>query len=801
MRVSIRSKIIIIAILIPSLAVGASTFIWNREFKEVYANALQSETMVIADHLAHQLNEILELGIPLEDVVGFQKGLKDIVAGHEYICHAMVVGLDGRILFHSDTARQGKMVIDPAIIHSIRSGKRSTGIYKYQAEEHYEAHIPVLGPNGEHVAAVRLGFPATIVDDKVGDVIRNSALVALVILLLAVISLIIAQSVWVTRPLGSLVSLIREIRKQGTSVNRRIEIRTRDEIGELGSALNEMMDHLREADEKLRNFNYHLQKEVERRTGELSAATQQLKEEIEERRRREKALRASDEKLRKSEEKFRKVVHNAPVWVILSTLDEGRLLEVNEASLKMTGFKREEAIGRTIKELGIWDDPEDLKRFVTMLREEGSVRNFEGKLRDKTGNVVEAVINAELIELEGEEVVISLIQDMTEHNRLEEEFRQAQKMEAVGTLAGGVAHDFNNLMTTVIGNVHLAMDEIPKGNPLREMLTDIRKAGESAASLARQLLAFSRKQVLRPEVLDLNSVLADMKTLLRRVMREDIEFELILGPELEPVKVDPTQIEQVVINLVVNATDAMPRGGKLIIETATMEIDKDYFSRHSVEGETGPYVMLSVTDTGVGMDKETISKVFEPFFTTKEKGVGTGLGLSTVYGIVKQSGGFIWVYSEPGQGTTFKVYMPAVEGDEAYRERRHEWAGDQFQGSETVLLVEDSDNVRKLVSKGLGKLGYTVLEASDGEEAVKISREYQGSIDLLLTDVVMPKMSGVEVMEKLGRERPKMKVLYMSGYTGKVISQRMVLGSGVDYLQKPFSPGELARRVREVLDK
>ncbi|MBW2029508.1 MAG: response regulator [Deltaproteobacteria bacterium] len=801
MRVSIRSKIIIIAILIPSLAVGASTFIWNREFKEVYANALQSETMVIADHLAHQLNEILELGIPLEDVVGFQKGLKDIVAGHEYICHAMVVGLDGRILFHSDTARQGKMVIDPAIIHSIRSGKRSTGIYKYQAEEHYEAHIPVLGPNGEHVAAVRLGFPATIVDGKVGDVIRNSALVALVILLLAVIFLIIAQSVWVTRPLGSLVSLIREIRKQGTSVNRRIEIRTRDEIGELGSALNEMMDHLREADEKLRNFNYHLQKEVERRTGELSAATQQLKEEIEERRRREKALRASDEKLRKSEEKFRKVVHNAPVWVILSTLDEGRLLEVNEASLKMTGFKREEAIGRTIKELGIWDDPEDLKRFVTMLREEGSVRNFEGKLRDKTGNVVEAVINAELIELEGEEVVISLIQDMTEHNRLEEEFRQAQKMEAVGTLAGGVAHDFNNLMTTVIGNVHLAMDEIPKGNPLREMLTDIRKAGESAASLARQLLAFSRKQVLRPEVLDLNSVLADMKTLLRRVMREDIEFELILGPELEPVKVDPTQIEQVVINLVVNATDAMPRGGKLIIETATMEIDKDYFSRHSVEGETGPYVMLSVTDTGVGMDKETISKVFEPFFTTKEKGVGTGLGLSTVYGIVKQSGGFIWVYSEPGQGTTFKVYMPAVEGDEAYRERRHEWAGDQFQGSETVLLVEDSDNVRKLVSKGLGKLGYTVLEASDGEEAVKISREYQGSIDLLLTDVVMPKMSGVEVMEKLGRERPKMKVLYMSGYTGKVISQRMVLGSGVDYLQKPFSPGELARRVREVLDK
>lgn len=801
MRVSIRSKIIIIAILIPSLAVGASTFIWNREFKEVYANALQSETMVIADHLAHQLNEILELGIPLEDVVGFQKELKDIVAGHEYICHAMVVSPDGRILFHSDTARQGKMVIDPAIIRSIRSGKRSTGIYKYQAEEHYEAHIPVLGPNGEHVAAVRLGFPATIVDDKVGDVIRNSALVALVILLLAVISLIITQSVWVTRPLGSLVSLIREIRKQGPSVNRRIEIRTRDEIGELGSAFNEMMDHLREADEKLRNFNNRLQEEVDKRTKELRATTQQLKEEIEERRRREKALRASDEKLRKSEEKLRKVVHNAPVWVMLSTLDEGRLLEVNEASLKMIGFKREEAIGRTIKELGIWDDPEDLKRFVTMLRERGSVRDFEGKLRAKTGNVVEAVINAELIELEGEEVVISLIQDMTEHNRLEEEFRQAQKMEAIGTLAGGVAHDFNNLLTTIIGNAYLASSDLPEGDPLLEYIEDMKKAGEKAKGLTRQLLAFSRKETRMPRVLDLNETVQDMEKMLRRLVREDIELQFVPGPDLWDVYIDETQIYQVIMNLVVNARDAMPEGGTLTIETANVELDRAYFRSHGIENEPVPYVMLAVTDTGVGMDEEVRERIFEPFFTTKERDTGTGLGLSTVYGIVSQNKGYIWCYSEPGQGTTMKVYFPRAKEEPGQGGAAVEGQEGSLAGSETVLVAEDNDNVRKMAVRSLSRFGYRVLEARDGAEAIRVSQDLDGEIDLLLTDVIMPGMSGKELAERLGSMRPETKVLYMSGYTHNVILNKGVLWSGTHYIQKPFAPEVLAKKVREVLDK
>jgi nitrogen-specific signal transduction histidine kinase len=390
---------------------------------------------------------------------------------------------------------------------------------------------------------------------------------------------------------------------------------------------------------------------------------------------------------------------------------------------------------------------------------------------------------------------------MTEHNRLEEQLRQAQKMEAVGRLAGGIAHDFNNLMTTIIGNAQLAMNEITKDHPLQEMLTDIRQAGESAASLTRQLLAFSRKQVLSPEVLDLNRVLTDMDRMLKRLIREDIELETVLEPELGLIKGDPGQIEQVIMNLVVNARDAMPQGGKLIIETATREVDKDYLSRHSVEGEVGRYIVLSVTDTGTGMGRETVSKIFEPFFTTKEKGIGTGLGLSTVYGIIKQSGGFIWVYSEPGQGSTFKVYLPAVEGEATDREREHEWTEDRFQGSETVLLVEDSDNVRKLTSKGLRKLGYRVLEASDGEEAMKISREHEGPIDLLLSDVVMPKMSGVELMEKLSQERPQIKVVYMSGYTGEVISQRRRVGLDGDYLQKPFTPRELARKVREVLEK
>jgi len=336
-------------------------------------------------------------------------------------------------------------------------------------------------------------------------------------------------------------------------------------------------------------------------------------------------------------------------------------------------------------------------------------------------------------------------------------------------------------------------------DPLRESVEEIKKAGERAAFLTRQLLAFSRKQILQPQVLDLNDLIREMEKMLGRVIGEDIELEIILLPELGRVKADPGQLEQVIMNIVVNARDAMPQGGKLTIETANVDLDEAYTRKHGVKIEPGPYVMLAISDTGTGMDEETQSHIFEPFFTTKEKGKGTGLGLSTVYGIVKQSGGYIWVYSEPGEGTIFKIYLPRVKGDVEVLKKR-QGSKDIPQGSETVLVVEDDEMVRNLTRKILKMYGYNVLEAQNGEAALRVSKQQDGPIHLLIIDVVMPDISGRELAERLQRLRPEMKVLYMSGYTENAIGHHGVLDPGVAFIQKPFTHEDLIRRTRKVLD-
>ena len=376
---------------------------------------------------------------------------------------------------------------------------------------------------------------------------------------------------------------------------------------------------------------------------------------------------------------------------------------------------------------------------------------------------------------------------------------QAQKMEAVGRLAGGIAHDFNNLLTTIIGNTELSLMSLGRDHPLYQDIEQIKKAANSAASLTRQLLAFSRKQVLQPVVLNLNTVICSLEKMIGRLIGEDVELETLLSPDLGEVRADAGQMEQVIMNLVINARDAMPRGGKLIIETANVDLDETYASEHGVKLNPGPYVMLAVSDTGKGIDKETQSRIFEPFFTTKEKGKGTGLGLSTVYGIVKQSGGLIWVYSELGEGTTFKIYLPRIRsGSEP--QRKEQVPLEAPKGVETVLIVEDDDAVRSLACKILELQGYKILEAKDGEEAMKVSKEYKGPIHLMITDVVMPGISGRELQEQLHPLRPAMKVLYMSGYTDNATAYHKVLDSGVAFLQKPFTPETLARKVREVLE-
>jgi two-component system cell cycle sensor histidine kinase/response regulator CckA len=382
-------------------------------------------------------------------------------------------------------------------------------------------------------------------------------------------------------------------------------------------------------------------------------------------------------------------------------------------------------------------------------------------------------------------------------HRSEEQLRQAQKMEAIGRLAGSIAHDFNNLLSVILSYASLMLGEIKAVDPLRADLEAIKKAGEKAAELTTQLLAFSRQQVLLPRVLDLNEVLVESERMLRRLLGEDIELVIHHGRNLSRVRGDPGQVDQVVLNLAINARDAMPDGGKLTIETRDVTLDESYHSEH-FEAGVGPHVMLAVSDTGIGMDKQTQARIFEPFFTTKELGKGTGLGLSTVFGIVKQSGGNIWVYSELHAGTTFKIYLPVVEDSDV--ELPEPPLPTTLDGTETILLVEDQDDVRKVAHAILRKFGYHVIEARNAGEALLSCERHPRTIHLLLTDVVMPQMSGRELAERLLRVRPDMKVLYMSGYTENAIVHHGILDSGIAYLQKPIVPDALARRVREVLD-
>jgi two-component system cell cycle sensor histidine kinase/response regulator CckA len=486
---------------------------------------------------------------------------------------------------------------------------------------------------------------------------------------------------------------------------------------------------------------------------------------------------------------------------IISIDRHGAIVLANRRTEEMFGYSREELLGAQIEILL----PESKRSPHTRQRDDYFARprtrpmgigmDLAGRRKDGQEFPVEVSLNT--IQTEEGSFAIAFVSDISQRKLLEEQLIHAQKMEAVGRLAGGVAHDFNNMLTVISGYNRMMLDDLSPLDPLRGNAEEILKAADRAAALTNQLLAFSRRQIIRPRVLNVNAVLAGTEKMLRRLIGEDVQLVLNTAPDIGNVRADPGHIEQAIVNLAVNARDAMPEGGRITIETSNVYLDENYTRTH-LGVQPGEFVMIAVSDDGHGMDSETRRHIFEPFFTTKERGRGTGLGLATVYGMVKQSGGDIWVYSERGKGTTFKLYFPRVSDPvaESADGDATPMAGPR---SETVLVVEDEKAVRDLTVKMMRQLGYNVLAAASGAEAIEIGKSHTGHIALLLTDVVMPNMSGRQLADILVVSRPGIRVLYLSGYTENTVVHHGVLDEGVDFLPKPFSREVLARKVREII--
>jgi len=549
---------------------------------------------------------------------------------------------------------------------------------------------------------------------------------------------------------------------------------------------------------EVESLNQGLEDRVEQRTHQLAAANQNLQTEVLDR-------KAAEAELAKQRSFLRQVIDLNPNFIFAKDRD-GRFTLVNQALADAFGTSVADLLGKTDNDLTPQTEEidhfrnDDLEVFNTLREKfipEETITNQQGEV------LWLQTVKRPILSDDGTATqILGIATDITARkkteealSRSEEQLRQAQKMEAVGKLAGGVAHDFNNLLTAIIGHSEMCLRRLTREDGLYSHVEQIQKAGDRAAGLTRQLLAFSRKQILQPKVIDLNSIVGDLSLMLQRLIGEDIDLMMRLATNVGKVKADPNQVEQVLMNLAVNARDAMPNGGKLTIETSNVYLSDEFASDH-VTVASGHYVMLAVSDSGVGMDAATKARIFEPFFTTKEVGKGTGLGLSTVYGIVKQSGGSIWVYSELGSGTTFKIYLPLVADQVEQVETRRQAI---LKGEGTILLVEDEDVVREMVAETLKDCGYMVLIAGNGPAALDLSDEFSGEIKLMLTDVVMPQMSGRQLTEKISPKRPSMKVLYMSGYTDDAIVHHGVLEEGTAFIGKPFSPDALVLKIGELL--
>jgi PAS domain S-box-containing protein len=649
----------------------------------------------------------------------------------------------------------------------------------------FHATAPALH-EGSSVGSVTVGLSLAEVHRAVADIRRSLGWSALLAFGLGLLGVATVGTV-VTNPLRRVVETAQRISDGDLSV--RVPAGGRDEIGDLGASFNRMVERLESAHAVLARSNRDLEEGVRARTAELE-------HEVEERRRAEALLR-------ESEARFRTMFESSAIGIVLLT-PGGRVLAANPAAHRMLSADPGRLERRQLLRMFEGGPPEGLEvaaaELVAGHRKEVQA---DVRVRGPREGMTWLHMGLSVVRGQGEvDMTIATLEDITEQKSLEERLAQSQKLEAVGRLAGGVAHDFNNILTTINGLAEEARTELPDTHPVRADLDEIQKAGWRAADLTRQLLAFGRRQMLQPRLLDLNDVIRDTAGLLRRLVNEHVRVVLNLEDGLPPMEADPSQLVQVLLNLAANARDAMPDGGELRISTARVDLSEEGSLRMGTQG-AGPHLALRVQDTGMGIEESQQALIFEPFYTTKGVGKGTGLGLATVYGIVKQSGGAVTVRSRPGEGTTFTVFMPAVmDGVVIPPEPVQPRVDQEDNGSETVLLVEDEPSVRRLLARVLGRAGYHVLEASNGIQALEVENAFDGPIEAVITDVIMPEMGGVELVRVLQRSRPGLTVLFVSGYTrGEVLEGSALTDSRCIFMSKPFSPEQLVAALRDALDQ
>ncbi len=751
MNLSLKTKLSIWVALIIIVISAARTYYYISDSHRV----IEKKLITRGDALSNSLARAAEEGLASENL--------DLIKKAEYIVRSEDVRLVQvySTIWNAIDAYPLEGLKDSPHPDAISHFKNSISPFHKKTDETYDFYNAILfKPTGDSpelsIGYVRLTVSAspmygesrkTLVDNIISSVIMT-------VIILIAINILINRLV--INPVSGLQRSITIFRSGGR--HDIVPAHSKDEIGELISAFNQMAETIN-------------------------------KDAVE--------IRKAGDVLRLSEEKFSKAFRSGPTLMAISTIKEGIFIDVNDAFLRTFGYKKEEVIGRTSVELGIWADTEERNRIIDRLSKHETIKNEEIDFRKKTGDVLTMLWSVETIDIEGEHCILTVAQDITERKKLEARLLQAQKMESIGQLAGGIAHDFNNILTAIIGYTHIVKIKMAKDDPSKSNLDQILSSSARAANLVRSLLAFSRQQISNPVPVDLNEIVKDLVKLLFGILGETIELKLALSGDLT-VMADRVQMDQVIINLCTNARDAMPHGGTLTIRTGNIRLETEFTAQYGY-GKPGEYAFISVSDIGTGIDEKMKDRIFEPFFTTKEVGKGTGLGLSIVYGIIKQHNGYITCFSEAGKGTTFTAYLPMIKS--GIKETTAEEIPDSERATETVLLAEDEDDVRELTKQILTEAGYKVIEAVDGEDAVDKFISNRDRVDILLLDVIMPGMNGQDVYNKAKEMKPDVKALLVSGYPADFIQNKMIVQEGMNFISKPLAPKDLLKKIREALGK